>query len=858
MALYHVFSEVENRRTGVPMAGVQVRVKYDDTDTEAPIYADQNGTAFTPENYCVTDADGMYSFYVNPGEYKLEFLVGSEVIKTISDFRPAEVGPAGPANSTYATTAELESADTANVSAILAETGKAGTFTTREYADFTAQVAADTGKVNYIRSVFNPTQVWVRTSILTAGAAQVGTAAGATVETELSAKANALGIAATATHLGTFTGGLIPANKSTKEALQVLSDAVQNTSGNAATKVNATAVGVAATDANMGTTPGTILSDNGTAKQWFQESEAAIEGVGTYERPVIAAPAIRTSRDKLSDRPDIRDWDGIDLTGANDCASIIQAAFNESASSSLLLNIPAGTIALDSPITWPGMLSFQGAGIPGISPVGTKFHLTHTGKGFVANGRTGTRNGRGFVTYRDHAAITGGWTPTEHDYDFEALSTDDFTLSDVLLQNPTRGINIGDNGLNVGGGGRHNLKRVMMQPLLQGINVDCTYDVDRWWGVQIWPFWNRSATVQAWMQNNLESIILKRVDNAQFFGLFSIWHRDGLVIDRFAGAGTGAPAGTVSKLQLIGGNIETGRRAIWVKEDADGASIDCHGMHFHCGTSGTVDPLIQIDADNTKIKIMPARFTNVVNGMVEINGTGNRMDMFAPEADSFNTGGAGAKAFEVAVGNTLAIIGDLDIPATGTGGVARFGGAGTIRGGEQLDVLNQNLIGSTVRNTSKAGASSTGVTTIESVQGTTPANGDRLTRHITYGYNASNTQREALIKDVTMVTATDAAEDFKVTWSTRYGGTFAQRLGMGAGVFVGASAADMGAGTLNVQTRIYVGGGAVITTRRGGWTAATGTATRTTFATGTVTLPQLAERVKGLIDDLISHGLIGS
>lgn len=280
MALYHVFDQVTNRRTGVPMMGVRVRVKYDDTDTEAPIYADQDGELFEPDNTCLTDADGMFSFYVNPGEYKLEFLVGSEVIKTIRDFRPAEVGPAGPANSTYATTAELESADTANVSAILAETGKAGTFTTREYADFTAQVTADTGKVNYIRSVFNPTKVWVRTSILTAGAAQVGTAAGVTVETELSAKANALGIAATATHLGTFTGGLIPANKSAKEALQVLSDAVQNTSGNAATKVNATAVGVAATDANMGTTPGTILSDNGTAKQWFQEGEAAIE-----ERP---------------------------------------------------------------------------------------------------------------------------------------------------------------------------------------------------------------------------------------------------------------------------------------------------------------------------------------------------------------------------------------------------------------------------------------------------------------------------------------------------------------------------------------------------------------------------------------------
>jgi len=50
----------------------------------------------------------------------------------------------------------------------------------------------------------------------------------------------------------------------------------------------------------------------------------------------------------------------------------------------------------------------------------------------------------------------------------------------------------------------------------------------------------------------------------------------------------------------------------------------------------------------------------------------------------------------------------------------------------------------------------------------------------------------------------------------------------------------------------------VISTRRTGWAAPTGTATRTTFATSTVTLPQLAERVKALIDDLTTHGLIGA
>jgi hypothetical protein len=49
----------------------------------------------------------------------------------------------------------------------------------------------------------------------------------------------------------------------------------------------------------------------------------------------------------------------------------------------------------------------------------------------------------------------------------------------------------------------------------------------------------------------------------------------------------------------------------------------------------------------------------------------------------------------------------------------------------------------------------------------------------------------------------------------------------------------------------------VVGPRVTGWAAATGTPTRTTFDTATVTTAQLAERVKALLDDLISHGLIG-
>lgn len=60
---------------------------------------------------------------------------------------------------------------------------------------------------------------------------------------------------------------------------------------------------------------------------------------------------------------------------------------------------------------------------------------------------------------------------------------------------------------------------------------------------------------------------------------------------------------------------------------------------------------------------------------------------------------------------------------------------------------------------------------------------------------------------------------------------------------------------------VWVGGNQVVGARKTGWALATGTATRTAFDTASVTLPQLAERVKALIDDLhatAGHGMIGT
>jgi hypothetical protein len=105
--------------------------------------------------------------------------------------------------------------------------------------------------------------------------------------------------------------------------------------------------------------------------------------------------------------------------------------------------------------------------------------------------------------------------------------------------------------------------------------------------------------------------------------------------------------------------------------------------------------------------------------------------------------------------------------------------------------------------------------------------------------------------------ATQAGADASFFWHTMIGGTEARRMRLGDGLAVGASTAEMGAGTINADTGgYYVAGTKVVGARITGWEAPTGTASRATFSPGTVSLSGLAARFMALIEDLDTHGLI--
>lgn len=68
---------------------------------------------------------------------------------------------------------------------------------------------------------------------------------------------------------------------------------------------------------------------------------------------------------------------------------------------------------------------------------------------------------------------------------------------------------------------------------------------------------------------------------------------------------------------------------------------------------------------------------------------------------------------------------------------------------------------------------------------------------------------------------------------------------------------SVGSLTMGGETSLPSASGILAGSTTPGWGAPTGTATRTTFNTATVTLEQLAQRLAALIADMTAHGFIG-
>jgi hypothetical protein len=126
-----------------------------------------------------------------------------------------------------------------------------------------------------------------------------------------------------------------------------------------------------------------------------------------------------------------------------------------------------------------------------------------------------------------------------------------------------------------------------------------------------------------------------------------------------------------------------------------------------------------------------------------------------------------------------------------------------------------------------------------------------------FSFTSGSTVNKAF--DTTLATVTQAAIAMAENQPIAFNAALSRKLYHDSTGFRFADAANTILAKIT-DTGAYQGTGGVqiIGARQAGWGAPTGTATRTTFATSTVTLEQLAQRVKAIVDDLTTHGLIGA
>ncbi len=131
----------------------------------------------------------------------------------------------------------------------------------------------------------------------------------------------------------------------------------------------------------------------------------------------------------------------------------------------------------------------------------------------------------------------GSWTPLNYPYAIMAKGNDN-SIQNVMLLNPTRGILLEE-------AGRHFVKGVWGQPLLNGMVVDGIADVGRIEDVHFWPFWSQDPKVMSYTQSNAIAFIFKRSDWQIVNEVFTLGYYIGMAFDHGTYDRPGLPPGTL-------------------------------------------------------------------------------------------------------------------------------------------------------------------------------------------------------------------------------------------------------------------------------------------------------------------------
>ena len=348
----------------------------------------------------------------------------------------------------------------------------------------------------------------------------------------------------------------------------------------------------------------------------------------------------------LADRPvHVRDYGAIG-NGVVDDGPAIQAAVNAlKLAGGGILQFGPRIYRIASPVVINGVtVVLQGAGFTEGPNEGNGTWLRIDQTGFTPFTFSGTM-ARGSIV-RDiairqyHASPSATWAPTNYDYVFrvqDCLGAVDF--ENVYLVAVNRGIWCDNSG-------RMSIKRLRGQVFTRGVEVDRCYDICRLEHVHFWTFQTNDTNILTWQQNNQDALVFRRVDGVFLDDIFVLGARSTL---RFSASASGVTT------KFYGSNIyaDFSKYGVWIDgNDVEGriANITTQGEVINAGASIPLPGAagIQIDGSNARVQIGNLRVDDTESNAIRVNGSNNRLDIFAFRAEYFNRLNDGSAAIHLA------------------------------------------------------------------------------------------------------------------------------------------------------------------------------------------------------------------
>lgn len=366
---------------------------------------------------------------------------------------------------------------------------------------------------------------------------------------------------------------------------------------------------------------------------------------------------------------------GWDKTGNTDCGPALRAAGAKLGARGGRISIGAGICWVNSPVEFTRAVEIEGQGYtegPGTgSPGGTQIFISRTG--FVPFTFSGV-NARG-ATVRNLAvrqiqpSLTGTtWAPTDYDYVFRVLDTLGIvTFDNILFQGVTRGIYVNNSG-------RLHIPTLKGQFYVAGVEIDNAYDIPRIGYLHAWPFATGDARVMKWQQDNLDTIILRKVDGVYLGDIFTFSDRSSIYF-------TSGANGVTTKAYI--NNLYSDLSRYGIRIDGPGtafqaANVTTQNNDFNNGaTPLSAGAGLLIDTTNVVAQIGNWRTDLVESSAIKINQAGNRVQMNSLRVNGFNKLGDNSPAVSVSAGSTVEIAHPPILADGGTGPV--FGGSGSFQ-----------------------------------------------------------------------------------------------------------------------------------------------------------------------------------